>query len=73
MRKPKLKVKRRAETLKEAAAAWGVSYDSLYRLYRAGLFRTIRLGNKVLVPADEIERIQREGAPLPERDGGEAA
>jgi hypothetical protein len=45
----------------ELSAATGVSVDSYARAAKIGKLRTVRIGGRVLVPADEVERILREG------------
>ena len=52
---------RRAERLKDFAASLGISYDSAFRAARAGTLRTVRFGKSILIPADEAERVAREG------------
>ena len=54
---------RRAETLQELAMSLGVSYDSFLRAAHDGRLRTIRIGKRLLVPADEASRISNEGLP----------
>ena len=54
---------RRAESLHELAMSLGVSYDSLWRAAHDGRLRTIRIGKRLLVPADEASRISSEGLP----------
>jgi excisionase family DNA binding protein len=52
---------RRAYTLCEVAMMFGLSKDSIKRRARDGAIRTILLGNRRLVPATEVDRIEREG------------
>lgn len=52
---------RRAEPVKEFCRSLGVSYDSGRRAIKNGKLRVIRFGNRLLVPIDEIERVQKEG------------
>jgi hypothetical protein len=52
---------RRAEGLREFPISFGVSYDSAIRRAKEGKLKTIWIGGRRLVPADEIERIAREG------------
>jgi excisionase family DNA binding protein len=52
---------KRAESLKQVAASFGVSYDTFFRAAKAGRIRTIRFGTRLFVPADEIERLSRDG------------
>ena len=53
-----------AFTLDEAASALRVSRSTAKNLIGRGQLRVTRLGRRVIVPADEIERLIREGAPL---------
>jgi predicted site-specific integrase-resolvase len=53
--------KSRAEGLRDLAGSLGVSYDTLWRMSKTGALRTIRIGKRLVVPAAEIERIEREG------------
>jgi excisionase family DNA binding protein len=55
---------RRGETLSEVAKSFGVSYDTVWRAAKNGSLSTIRLGNRIIVPAAEIERVEREGFEL---------
>jgi hypothetical protein len=55
---------RRGETLREVAESFGVSYDTVWRASKNGTLKTILLGNRKIVPAAEIERIEREGFEL---------
>ena len=52
-----------AEALKLLASNMGASYDTFYRAHQDGRLKTIRLGNRLFVPRDEIDRILREGLP----------
>jgi predicted site-specific integrase-resolvase len=54
---------KRAEPLKPLAASFGASYDTFFRAAKDGRLKTIRLGNRLYVPSDEIERLSREGLP----------
>ena len=55
---------RRAYGIREFAEMFGISIDAAKRLAKSGVLRTIRLGGRRLVPATEIERIEREGLSL---------
>ena len=55
-------------SLAEAAKELGVTPRFLVALEVRGLLKIIRLGRKALVPRSEIDRLIRDGAPLPERD-----
>jgi hypothetical protein len=45
----------------ELSHSWGISALSLRRAASDGRIKTIRIGARVLVPADEKTRIEREG------------
>lgn len=60
-RKKKPDVPRRAEPLKAFCRSVGISYDSGRRAIADGKLRIFRFGNLILVPAEEIERVTREG------------
>ena len=49
-------------SLRDAAAYWGVSERHVAGLAAANKIRTIRIGCRRLVPADEVARVAREGA-----------
>lgn len=53
--------KRRAWPLKEWCKSMGFSYDTGRRAMMRGALRTIRFGTLILVPAEEAERVMREG------------
>jgi excisionase family DNA binding protein len=53
-----------AYTLDEAAQALRISRSTAKTLIGKGLIRVTHLGRRVIVPANEIERIIREGASL---------
>ena len=50
---------RTAYSLDEAARSLGLSRRTLYTLMRDGTLRTVTLGRRRLVPADELERLVR--------------
>jgi len=52
---------RLAYGLSEFAASLGVCRDTLDRAAKSGQLRTIRVANRRLIPADEVERVLREG------------
>jgi predicted site-specific integrase-resolvase len=60
---------KRAEPIKQVAASYGASYDTFYRAAKDGRLKVIWLANRMYVPADEIERLSREGL----RPAGEEA
>ena len=47
--------------LQFAKEVWGVSLPLLYRAARKGLFKSVRLGRKWMVPGKEILRVLEEG------------
>jgi hypothetical protein len=54
----------KAMTVNEFVSAFRIGRTTLYRHIGAGLIRTIHIGKRRLVPASEIERLEREGAAL---------
>jgi hypothetical protein len=46
----------------------GVSPRFLNLLEKRGQLKLVRLGFRVLVPVSEVERLVRDGAPLPEKE-----
>lgn len=52
---------RRAEGLRQFCESMAFSYDTGFRAAKSGALRVIYVGRKILVPADEIERVLREG------------
>jgi predicted site-specific integrase-resolvase len=52
---------RRGEPLKAVAQSFGASYDTFFRAYQAGKIKVLRFGKRLIVPASEIERLEREG------------
>lgn len=56
-------VERPTLTAKEAAAALGISANSFYAHVRVGHIAVVRLGKKIIVRRDEVERILRQGIP----------
>ncbi|HUZ93841.1 MAG TPA: hypothetical protein VMU57_02910 [Edaphobacter sp.] len=56
-----MEANRRAEPLKQVAASFNISYDTLLRAAKAGRVKTIRFGKRLLIPALEIERLSQEG------------
>jgi hypothetical protein len=49
--------------------AIGISQATFYLLQKAGIIRTITIGRRRLVPAEEAHRIAREGCELPTLTG----
>ena len=58
---------RRAFGLDECAASLGVSRDTLDRASKAGVLRTVRVISRLLVPAEELDRILAEGLQIRRR------
>lgn len=58
--------RRRAFGLPQFAEMFSVSRDTAKRLAKSGDLRTFMVGGRRLVPASEVERIERDGlAPKP--------
>ena len=47
--------------IKEAAAALGVAYQTIYRWVYEGRLKTVRLGRAVRIPKSEIKRLASDG------------
>ena len=58
-------INRRAFGFAEVAEMFGISVDSVKRLWRSGELATITIGGRRLIPANEIERVAREGVGKP--------
>jgi len=58
-------IQKRAFGFGETATMFGISRDSVKRLWRSGYLATITIGGRRLVPLSEIERIEREGIGTP--------
>lgn len=56
-------VQRRAHTLEEFAASFGIAKFTVQRLISHGLVKVIRIGAKPLIPEREAQRIERDGLP----------
>jgi len=52
---------RLARPLQEVAQGFSVSVDTLRRAVRRRELKAIRIGKRVLIPEDEIERLSRDG------------
>ena len=50
-------------SVQEACELLRVSAKFLRRLHARGLLQLVRMGRKVLVPRDEVQRLMRDGAP----------
>jgi hypothetical protein len=53
----------RARALKEAAPELGTSPSTLNRARSHGLVKVVYIGTRPIIPADEFERLKREGLP----------
>lgn len=51
-------------TVKETAAFWRVHSDTVYRMIAANEIKVVRFGRKVMIPADEVERVARGGVDV---------
>lgn len=47
--------------VKDFCARIGISRSTFWKHARAGKIRVIKIGSRVLVPADEAQRVAREG------------
>lgn len=54
---------KRAYSIPTAADALDISRGQIYRMINAGYLKTITIGSDKRIPAEEIERIAREGCP----------
>lgn len=69
-----MEIKKRAETLGDFCASIGISYFTGFRAQKSGALRVIRCGRRILVSAEEIERVMREGLTVqPKPSNPEAA
>jgi lambda repressor-like predicted transcriptional regulator len=64
---------KRGEGLRELARSFGVSYDVLWRAAKDGRLKTINIGGRIVCPASEIARIEREGLALRAQAAGAEA
>lgn len=48
---------RRAFRVKDAAAVYGWSRSTLYKLMKEGALRTVKVGGRRLIPRDELEAL----------------
>jgi excisionase family DNA binding protein len=51
----------RADGFREGQRILGVSRSTFYRLEAANKIKLLRIGRRTLIPADEIERLLKEG------------
>ena len=56
-------LERRAFGIRNVADAFDISTDSVKRLVRDELIRSIQVGGRRLIPLSEVQRIEREGIP----------
>jgi excisionase family DNA binding protein len=56
-RTPKESGPRRAYDINEAAAAFGLSRTTLYKLIGVGTLRSVKIGGRRLIPVDAIEAL----------------
>jgi excisionase family DNA binding protein len=50
-------------SITESAERAGVARDTFYRWCRAGRVRTVRMGDRVMIPTRELRRILENGLP----------
>jgi excisionase family DNA binding protein len=51
----------RAHSFRDGQRILGISRSTFYRLEAANKIKLIRIGRRTLIPADEIERLLKEG------------
>jgi len=56
-----LPAQRRAYSFRDGESILGISRSTFYRLEAASKIKLIRIGRRTLIPADEIERLLKEG------------
>jgi excisionase family DNA binding protein len=61
-------VGRLAFTMQEAAAALAISVPTIQRAISHNLIRSMRMGRAIRLPADEVQRLARDGIPKIPRD-----
>jgi excisionase family DNA binding protein len=64
-------MERLAYSVREAAAALGVSSRTIVREIQRGHLRAARVGKRVLVPQSELERLISEGCTTPQTQARE--
>ena len=52
-------------SIPKAAEVLGISETQGRRLVKAGLLRSVKIGARILVPGEEVERARRDGVPYP--------
>jgi helix-turn-helix protein len=60
-------IAKRAFGFREVGTMFGVSRDSIKRLWKSGDLATITVGGRRLVPLSEVERIERQGIGTPRK------
>jgi excisionase family DNA binding protein len=53
----------KAFSISESAERIGIARDTLYRMVRARRVRTVRMGDRPMVPIKELRRILENGIP----------
>jgi excisionase family DNA binding protein len=51
----------RAHSFREGQRILGISWSTFYRLEAAEKIKLLRIGRRTLIPADEIERLLKDG------------
>jgi excisionase family DNA binding protein len=57
--------RRVAWRVNDACAALGISRSHLYVLARGGKLRIVKIGNRSVVPDEDVQRLASKGASLP--------
>ncbi len=58
---PTLPAQPRAHSFSEGQRILGISRSTFYRLEATSKIKLLRIGRRTLIPADEIERLLKEG------------
>jgi excisionase family DNA binding protein len=61
---PSPRLERRTYTVREAAAVLGIGRDSTYAAVQSGALVAIRVGRRMVIPRDVVERVLAEGLEL---------
>jgi excisionase family DNA binding protein len=64
---------RLAWSVREVAAALGISVPTVWSLIRSGAMASVRIGNRCLVTETELQRVLVEGCPIPPANARSAA
>lgn len=58
----------------DLTAFTGIAPNTVYKWVKQGRIKTVEFGSRILIPADEMERLLTEGVPTPNqyRDGDAA-